>query len=86
MTNGNASAEQRKLAAIMFTDMMGYSGLAQRHEKLALELLEEHRALPVLTSLTMLGSDSRKEIPAANAEPIKLGDRLLRNAVLPFAL
>ncbi len=38
-------AEQRKLAAIMFTDMVGYSGLAQRDEKLALELLEEHRRL-----------------------------------------
>ena len=46
MTNGNASAEQRKLAAIMFTDMVGYSALAQRDEKLALELLEEHRAPP----------------------------------------
>src|SRR5437773_5277592 len=34
--------EQRKLAAIMFTDMVGYSGLAQRDDKLALELLEEH--------------------------------------------
>ena len=39
------STEQRRLAAIMFTDMVGYSGLAQRDEKLALELLEEHRAL-----------------------------------------
>src|ERR1700732_5215041 len=37
--------EQRKLAAIMFTDMVGYSALAQRDEGLALELLEEHRAL-----------------------------------------
>src|SRR5437879_5807869 len=37
--------EQRKLAAIMFTDMVGYSALAQRDEKLALELLEEHRQL-----------------------------------------
>src|SRR2546429_103489 len=37
--------EQRKLAAIMFTDMVGYSGLAQRDDKLALELLEEHRQL-----------------------------------------
>ena len=37
------SAEQRKLAAIMFTDMVGYSALAQRDDKLALELLEEHR-------------------------------------------
>jgi adenylate cyclase len=37
--------EQRKLAAIMFTDMVGYSALAQRDDKLALELLEEHRQL-----------------------------------------
>src|SRR6478609_5839691 len=37
--------EQRKLAAIMFTDMVGYSALSQRNEKLAQELLEEHRAL-----------------------------------------
>ena len=37
--------EQRKLAAIMFTDMVGYSALAERNEELALELLEEHRRL-----------------------------------------
>src|SRR3989440_2621844 len=37
--------EERKLAAIMFTDMVGYSALAQRDDKVALELLEEHRAL-----------------------------------------
>jgi adenylate cyclase len=37
--------EQRKLAAIMFTDMVGYSALSQRNDKLALELLEEHRRL-----------------------------------------
>src|SRR5438477_10321698 len=35
--------EERKLAAIMFTDMVGYSALAQRDDKVALELLEEHR-------------------------------------------
>jgi adenylate cyclase len=37
--------EQRKLAAIMFTDMVGYSALSQRDEKIAQELLEEHRQL-----------------------------------------
>jgi TolB-like protein/class 3 adenylate cyclase/Tfp pilus assembly protein PilF len=37
--------EHRKLAAIMFTDMVGFSALAQRNEALALELLEEHRRI-----------------------------------------
>lgn len=37
--------EQRKLAAIMFTDMVGYSALTQRSESLALRLLEEHNQL-----------------------------------------
>src|SRR3984893_925143 len=41
----SANTEQRKLAAIMFTDMVGYSALAQRDDKVALELLEEHRRL-----------------------------------------
>jgi adenylate cyclase len=40
-----STEEQRKLAAIMFTDMVGYSALSQRDEKLAQELLEEHRQL-----------------------------------------
>src|SRR5690349_2591614 len=39
------SDELRKLAAIMFTDMVGYSPPSQRDDKLALELLEEHRQL-----------------------------------------
>jgi TolB-like protein/class 3 adenylate cyclase/Flp pilus assembly protein TadD len=41
----SGSTEQRKLAAIMFTDMVGYSALSQRDEKLAQEVLEEHRRL-----------------------------------------
>jgi adenylate cyclase len=40
-----SAPEQRKLAAIMFTDMVGYSALAQHNDQLALELLEEHRRL-----------------------------------------
>ena len=44
-TDPTVSSEDRKLAAIMFTDMVGYSALAQRDDKLALQLLEEHRQL-----------------------------------------
>ncbi len=36
---------QRRLASIMFSDMVGYSVLAQKNEMLAIELLEEHRRL-----------------------------------------
>jgi adenylate cyclase len=35
----------RRLAAIMFTDMVGYSALTQKDEALALELLTEHRTI-----------------------------------------
>ncbi|MBI3544707.1 MAG: tetratricopeptide repeat protein [Deltaproteobacteria bacterium] len=43
---------KRKLAAIMFTDIVGYSAMSHRDESLALELLEEHRQIvrPLLTS------------------------------------
>ncbi|HEY4283954.1 MAG TPA: hypothetical protein VGM62_12885 [Chthoniobacterales bacterium] len=40
-----SETEKRRLAAIMFTDMVGYSAPSQRDDKLALELLEEHREI-----------------------------------------
>jgi adenylate cyclase len=62
----SANTEQRKLAAIMFTDMVGYSTLAQRDDKLALELLEEHRQL------------LREILPHFNGTEIKtIGDAFL---------
>lgn len=41
-------------AAIMFTDLVGYSALSQRDEALALELLKEHQELlrPLFINLT----------------------------------
>jgi class 3 adenylate cyclase/putative methionine-R-sulfoxide reductase with GAF domain len=35
----------RRLAALMFTDMVGYSAVARKNEQLAKELVDEHRAI-----------------------------------------
>lgn len=40
-----ADPEERRLAAIMFTDMVGYTALSQSDEDATMRLLEEHRTL-----------------------------------------
>jgi len=45
LKNSEQLEGERRLAAIMFTDMVGFTALAQRSEALAMELLEEQRSL-----------------------------------------
>ena len=42
----NSSTEQRKLAAIMFTDMVGYSALSQRDASLAARTTDREAVMP----------------------------------------
>jgi TolB-like protein/class 3 adenylate cyclase/Flp pilus assembly protein TadD len=44
-TQENGQQGERKLAAIMFTDMVGYSTLSQENEELALKLLDRHQQI-----------------------------------------
>ncbi len=62
----------RRLAAVMFTDIVGYACLVQRDERLALELLEEHRSLirPLIThcegsEIKTMGDGFLIEFPSA---------------------
>jgi DNA-binding SARP family transcriptional activator/class 3 adenylate cyclase/predicted ATPase len=43
--NAKQPYDERRLAAIMFTDMVGFTTLAQRDEALAMQLLDEQREL-----------------------------------------
>ncbi|MGI0154936.1 MAG: adenylate/guanylate cyclase domain-containing protein [Thermoplasmata archaeon] len=81
----------RRLAAIMFTDMVGFTGIAQRDEKTALRLLEEQRSLlrPLFAAhggrvIKTMGDGFLVEFPSA-VESVQCAQRLqgaldLRNA------
>ncbi len=63
---------ERRLVAIMFTDMVGFTKLAQRDEAAALQLLEEHRAIlrPIFASrggreVKTMGDGFMVEFPSA---------------------
>ncbi len=43
--SGTEGSEERRLAAIMFTDIVGYTAMAQASEARALKLLDEYRSL-----------------------------------------
>jgi adenylate cyclase len=66
------SRDERRLAAIMFTDIQGYTSLTQSNEALAMKMLESYRslALPVVQSyggreIKTMGDGSLIEFPSA---------------------
>ena len=59
---------ERRLAAVMFTDIVGYTSQAQKDEARALRMLEEHRKVV------------RPSLPRHHGKEIKtIGDSFLLN-------
>ena len=60
------SEPKRKLAAIMFTDMVGYTALMQKDEQRARELIENQRGLltPLVKSIMERCSSMSETAPS----------------------
>ena len=66
MTEGPSS--QRHLAAIMFTDIVGFSAMTGRDEALALRLVDEHNRLMRATFVTHGGVEIKSRGDGFHAE------------------
>ena len=71
--------QSRQLAAIMFTDIVGYTALMGNNEQRAFELLRKNREIqkPVIEEF---GGQWIKELPGKAVEGVKEGGRMLGRA------
>jgi len=74
----STNTEQRKLAAIMFTDMVGYSALSQRNEALAPFLVPQGR--PKIAQRFIAGVHGQTgKVPQGRKKIERLGRRVGSN-------
>jgi hypothetical protein len=73
-------SEQRKLAAIMFTDMVGYSALSQRNDKFASTLVSA-KTMSLWLEHALEDRDGSKSIRyLSNSAAIRVSRRSLKGS------